>query len=97
MKVCAINMTGTLTIYSSENDCIVRIASKKPDASSMRLLIGGKPDKIVIRGGAMYYRDDDWGLPLNHAATTILEGEESYQKIYGNVVIVARNGLLSSA
>lgn len=86
-------MSQTFTIHNSENDCVVRITKVKPDASTMRLLVGAKTKRIVMTGGTMFYRSDSRGLPLNHAAVSILEGDGSDEKIYGNVVIIAQNGL----
>ena len=86
-------MRKHFTIHNSHNDCIVRIYEDKPDASVFRLILGGKPEHIVMRSGVMYFRDDDWGLPTNHAANAILNDEGEDMKIFGNVIIIARNGL----
>ena len=91
-----LGMPNHFTIYNSMNDCIVRIVTEKPTASEMRLILGGKPDHIVMSAGLMYFRSDDWGLPENHAANAILEVEGDESRIHGNVIIIARNGLQSA-
>lgn len=86
-------MRRHFTIHNSENDCIVRIVTEMPDAGEMRLLLGGKAKNITLSDGVLYHRAQDNNLPQNFAATSIIEGEGHTQKIFGNVIIIAQNGL----
>ena len=71
----------------------MRIVTQKPEVEDMRLILGGEAARIVMSAGILYYRKDQWGLPLNHAASSIMDGEGYNGDICGNVIIIARNGL----
>ena len=82
-----------LTVQNHGSDVVVKISSEKLHISTMNLLVGQNPRRIVMDLGTMWVSRTDAALPFNRAATVMLEGEGYDENIFGNAVIIARNGL----
>jgi len=84
-----------LTLQNHDSDAIVKISNEPLHVNAMNLLLGQKPRRIVMDLGIMWISSSDAALPFNRAATALLEGEGHDENIFGNAVVIARNGLHS--